>query len=98
MAFVQTIEYSTTRIDEIRQMVDDYRQSMEGTTTVVRASLCADRDKPDTYVTIVEFPSYEEAMKNSELPETAAFAEALAKLVDGPPTFRNLDVVETMEG
>ena len=41
---------------------------------------------------IVEFPSYEEAMANSSLPETGAFAERLAQLCDGPPSFRNLDV------
>ncbi len=31
-------------------------------------------------------------MANSEMPETAAFAEQVAKLCDGPATFRNLDV------
>ena len=44
------------------------------------------------YVQIVEFPSYEEAMANSELPETGEFAAKLATLCDAPPTFRNLDV------
>ena len=44
------------------------------------------------YVQIVEFPSYEDAMSNSNLPETAAFAERLGKLCDGPMEFRNLDV------
>jgi hypothetical protein len=43
-------------------------------------------------VQIVEFPSYEEAMENSNLPETAEFSERVAKLCQGPATFRNLDV------
>jgi quinol monooxygenase YgiN len=98
MGFIQTIEYSTSRIDEVRQLVDDFRANTEGTRTTARGTVCADRDQANRYVTIVEFPSYEEAMKNSELPETSAFAEAMAKLCDGPPTFRNLDVVETFEG
>ena len=51
-----------------------------------------DRDRPDTYILIVEFPSYEAAMANSALSETADFAERLAELCDSPPTFRNLDV------
>jgi hypothetical protein len=46
----------------------------------------------------VEFPSYEAAMKNNELPETAAMAEKMAAICDGPPTFYNLDLVETQEG
>ena len=46
---------------------------------------------------IVEFPSYEDAMANSELPETAAFAERLRGLCDGPLLFRNLDVQSVEE-
>jgi hypothetical protein len=52
-----------------------------------------DRDAMNTYVQIVEFPSYEEAMANSDLPETAEFAAQLAALCDGPPTFRNLEIL-----
>jgi hypothetical protein len=44
------------------------------------------------FVQIVEFASFDDAMANSELPETAAFAERLRRLCDGPMTFRNLDV------
>ena len=44
------------------------------------------------YVQIVEFPSYEDAMANSELPETSAFAKQLTELCDKPIAFRNLDV------
>jgi hypothetical protein len=44
-------------------------------------------------VQIVEFPSYEEAMANSDLPETTELAAKLASFCDGPPTFRNLDVI-----
>ena len=51
-----------------------------------------DRDRANTYVQIVEFPSYEEAMTNSQLPETGEIAARLTELCDGPPTFRNLDV------
>ena len=39
------------------------------------------------------FASYEEAMRNNDLPETAALAEKMQKLSSGPPTFINLDVV-----
>ena len=56
-----------------------------------------DRDRANTYVQIVEFPSYEEAMANSELPDTAEVATRLAELCDGPPTFRNLDVTRDMQ-
>jgi hypothetical protein len=51
-----------------------------------------DRGKPDTYLQIVEFPSYDAAMENFNRPETGTFAERLASLCTAPPTFRNLEV------
>jgi quinol monooxygenase YgiN len=92
MAFIQIIEITTSRLDEIEALMDEWVARTEGTRKAHRATLTADRDRPNTYVQIVEFPSYEEAMANSELPETGQFAERLAKLCDSPPTFRNLDV------
>lgn len=56
--------------------------------------ITADGDTPDRYLVIAQFGSYEEAMANSNHPEMSAFALAMAQLCDGPPTFRNLDVVE----
>ena len=96
MAFIQIIEFDTTRIDEMRERSDRYRQEAEGT-TAGRATVCADRDNPDHYFLIVEFDSYEEAMRNSELPETQALAADMAELFNGPPAFHNLDVVDVSE-
>ena len=62
-----------------------------------RSLITKDRERPDTYVQVVEFPSYEEAMANSALPETTAFAEKLSALCSSGPTFRNLDVVRVDE-
>ena len=98
MAFVQIIEIETSRPDEVEALVDEWRAKTEGTRQAQRGTFTKDRDRPDTYVQIVEFPSYEDAMANSELPETASFAEKLRALCDGSPSFRNLDVrsVEAM--
>ena len=92
MAFIQIIEVTTTRPEEIQELVKEWSARTEGRRTAQRATLTADRDRPGTYAQIVEFPSYQEAMANSGLPETGEFAEKLARLCDGPPTFRNLDV------
>lgn len=46
---------------------------------------------------IVEFDSYEEAMRNSADPVTGKFAARLAELLDGPVTFGNLDVRRALE-
>jgi hypothetical protein len=92
MAFIQIIEVTTTRLDEIQGLMDEWISKTEGKRKTHRSTLTADRDRPDTYVQIVEFPSFEEAMANSDLPETSEFAARLIQLCDGPPVFRNLDV------
>lgn len=97
MGFVQLIEFSTTRVDEVRALVDGYRAATEGVRTSTRGQLCADRDQANRYITIVEFASYEDAMKNSERPETAELAAKMGVLCDGPPAFRNLDVIDTVD-
>ena len=43
---------------------------------------------------MVFFDSYESAMENSNLPETTEFAEKQMLLIDGPPTFYDLDVIQ----
>lgn len=90
--FVQIIEFTTSRIDEIKQMNDQWRESHPeiGPQRIV---VTADRDRGNTYVSIVEFEDYEEAMRNSQDPTTGEWAAKMSSLCDGPPSFRNLDVV-----
>lgn len=93
-SFIQLMTLQTSRIDEIRAAVDEWQKSTEGTRTVMRSAVCQDRDNPDRYSIIVSFDSYEDAMKNSALPETDALSQKILTLSDGSPTFVNLDVIE----
>ena len=97
MSFVQIIEFTTSRADELNTVLDEWLERTQGKRTATRGVQTRDRDRANTYVQIVEFPSYEEAMANSELPDTAEVATRLAELCDGPPTFRNLDVTRDMQ-
>jgi quinol monooxygenase YgiN len=97
MGFIQLVEAVTNRRDEIEDLVAEYIEQTEGRRKARRGTLTEDRDHPGTYVQIIEFDSYEDAMANSNLPETTAFAERLAKLCDRPPTFRNLNVLRVEE-
>lgn len=97
MKFVQIIEYTTSKPDEIAKIMDEWMAATEGKRTPTREVTGKDRDDSDRYFQIVEFPSYEEAMKNSELPETSQFAERIRALCDGPAVFRNLDVVREQD-
>jgi hypothetical protein len=95
--FVQIIEWRTSRIDEVMKLNEDWRERFPdmGPTRVIVGS---SRDDAGRYMTMVEFESYEAAMKNSEDPATSEFAELMGKLCDGPPTFHNLDVIRVENG
>lgn len=93
MAFIQIIEFTTTRIDEANRLFDQWLTATQGKRSARRITLTTDRDRPNTYLEIVEFPSYEEAMRNSDLPETQSFSDQFRALCDGDPIFRNLDVI-----
>jgi quinol monooxygenase YgiN len=90
MAFVQVIEMKTSKIDDVEALMDEWMAKTEGRRKAHRAVLAEDRDQPGTYVQVVEFSSYEEAMANSNMAETSDFAARIAALCDGPLVFRNL--------
>jgi hypothetical protein len=97
MRFIQMFEFTTTRINEVEALMEKWVAQSEGRRKADRSVLTADRDRPQTYVQIVEFPSHDGAMQNSALPETAEFAQRLAALCEEPPRFRNLDLVRIDE-
>ena len=90
--FVQIMEISTSRIDEVEALSRKMQQERGDALLASRAAVTEDRDRPGHYFVIVEFDSYEEAMRNSSDPVTSRYAEHLGALLDGPPTFHNLDV------
>ncbi|WP_183100603.1 hypothetical protein [Nocardioides pelophilus] len=92
--FVQIIEFTTTQIDAVKALGEEMREQGDAG-LVVRGTFTSDRDRPNTYLNIIEFESYESAMENSDRPETSAFAARMGELCDGPPTFYNLDVMDT---
>jgi quinol monooxygenase YgiN len=94
MKFVQLIEMRTSRVDEIRQLEEEWERATEGKRTLRKAVVGRDRHDPDRHIVIAFFDDYDSAMENSNLPETQAFGEQQNALLDGPPTFTDLDVVD----
>lgn len=91
--FAQIIEWKTSKIDEVKKLNDEWRERFPamGPTRVL---VTADRNNEGSYMTVVEFSSYEEAMKNSADPATSEYADRMAALCDGPPTFHDMDVLQ----
>jgi hypothetical protein len=79
--------------DELNDLISRWMTETKGTRTTTHAMVMSDRETPGTYVEIIEFPSYEAAMKNSNPPQTSKFAEQMRSLCDAPPVFHNLDVM-----
>ena len=94
MHFIQIIEFSTTRIDELTRLDDEWL-SVTGA-RLVREMHCVDRDRPGRLVALVEFDSYEAAMRNSDRPEVRALAQRFEALCDDPPSYTNLDVLDSV--
>jgi hypothetical protein len=92
-AFVQLMEFPMERLDDFDVAVTDWLRAIGAERTARWFLLGADRDRPGTYVEVVEFPSYEDAMTNSKHPATAEIAERMTAMAGGRMTFRNLDVV-----
>jgi hypothetical protein len=94
MAFIQIVEFRTSRFDELQELGREYESHIGGDNRVRRALLCRDRNDPARHLNIVFFDSHDEAMANSEEAVTQDFAAKMAALVDGDPIFHDLDVVE----
>ncbi|MBT2445822.1 ester cyclase [Streptomyces sp. ISL-43] len=93
MTFVQVIDYETERFDEMNALIDRWAEQASGKRTVTHTLIGRDRDSQTHYLDLVEFPSYEDAMKNSQLPETDRMFQEMVALCEGMPKFMNLDVV-----
>ncbi|MFF2080998.1 ester cyclase [Kitasatospora sp. NPDC058162] len=93
MAFVQIIDCKTDRLDDLNRLMDTWAAQTRGKRTASHAMVATDRSDTQHVVEIVEFPSYEEAMRNSKLPETDRIFREMVALCEEPPTFTDLDVV-----
>ena len=91
-AFVQVIEFRTSRLPEFLEIEDRWRDEIGSDRTALWAITGADRNSPDRYLQVVGFPDHESAMANSKNPATSRFAEQLRAVCEGEAAFHDLDV------
>ncbi|WP_243638813.1 methyltransferase [Streptacidiphilus pinicola] len=72
--------------------MDEWLRITKGKRTAHHSTIGKDRDKPSHFMQMVEFPSYEEAMRNSDLPETRHIAEEMRDACVEAPRFVNLEI------
>ena len=93
MTFVQIIDCKTSRVDDLNRLMDQWVEQTKGKRTATHSMVGKDRSDASHVVEIVEFPSYDVAMRNSQLPETDQIFREMVALCDEMPTFTDLDVV-----
>lgn len=98
MTFVQVIDQRITDFESFMKAGQSWEEATAGKRTSRQLIVARDRDDPDRYFTLVFFDSYDSAMENSALPETQATAAEMESLADGPPAFRNLEVLHELRG
>jgi quinol monooxygenase YgiN len=94
--FIQLIEYETNDVEAVQKAILKFREEHPGVMTFTTSRVAEDRDKPGTYISIVEFPSYEEAMKQSNHPALSEFVQSMGPELMTNQRFRNLDVKATV--
>ena len=97
MAFIQSIEFATERRAEVLELIKRWSADSIGNGTAQRGTMVEDRSAPGRFLMSVRFESAESAAKNSDRPETGAFAAEFSALCSDGPTFREFDVVETYQ-
>jgi hypothetical protein len=92
MEFIQVVEFQTSNIDEVIAVArGGYPDSAVKPSSV---TVMKDRDRPNTYATLLRFDSYEDAMAHSESDLTHERVARLAPLMSGERRFYNLDVID----
>ena len=99
MPFIQIIEFTTSRPDQVEALVDEWRAKTRARRTAQRGTFTQDRDRRDVYVQIVESLAARRLRPTLTCPRRPKSPQRLAQLCNGPIQFRNLDVrrVEEMQ-
>ncbi|KRF34153.1 hypothetical protein [Nocardioides sp. Soil805] len=93
--FIQVIQGSCTRQDEVHEMLDEWRRDLSPGATGWLGGTYGFTDD-DQLLAVVRFESRDAAMANSTRPEQGAWAERFTSLMDGPLEFHDCDDVTLM--
>jgi hypothetical protein len=93
--FIQIIQGRCKRHDEMREMLETWREELAPGATGWLGGTYGFADD-DLFVGVVRFESRDAAMANSARPEQGAWAEQMTGLMDGPMEYHDCDDVTLM--
>lgn len=89
--FIQVIKSKSSRHDEVRALIEEWAQMSDDGSGFLGGTYGFTDD--DDFLGVIRFESKEQAMANSDKPETDAMSQRMAELMDAPPTFQDCDDV-----
>ncbi|MGV1007500.1 MAG: hypothetical protein ACOYBY_02695 [Dermatophilaceae bacterium] len=95
--FIQVVQATCTRQDELRALADSWVAELSPGAAGWLGGTYGFTDD-DTFVAVVRFESREAAMANSARPEQSAWAQQMTALMDGPVEFHDCDDVTVFLG
>jgi hypothetical protein len=93
--FIQMIQGSCTRQDEVHALLDEWRRDLAPGASGWLGGTYGFTDD-DQFMAVVRFESRDAAMANSNRPEQDAWAERFTELMDGPIEFHDCDDVSLL--
>lgn len=81
MAFIQVMTYRTEHREEMDELLARWLEDTQDVRRARKRLLLQDRGDKQSYMEVVYFDSYEDAMHNSNLPATNVLSTAFEKLV-----------------
>jgi hypothetical protein len=94
MAFVQVMTYKTEHRAEMDAALQRWLEDTQDVRRARRRLLLRDRNAEDSYMEVVFFDSYEDAMHNSRLPATTMLSQQFERLISDGFHFRDFDVAD----
>ena len=93
--FIQVIQGTCRRQDEVHALIDGWRAENAGRDTGFLGGTYGFTDD-DQFVAVVRFASRDQAMANSTRPEQSAWAKKMEALFEGPVEYHDCDDVTMM--
>jgi hypothetical protein len=92
MAFVQVMTYKTEHRAEMDAALHRWLEDTQDVRRARKRLLLQDRNAADSYIEVVFFDSYEDAMHNSRLPATTMLSREFEQWTVDGFEFRDFDV------
>lgn len=90
--YLQNTEFKIRDIEKAEALSKAMQAERDVSSVHFTRMFAYDRNRSDYYWVIVEFDSYDDALRNAKDPVTKTYAEAMGAMIDRDPVFHDLDI------